>query len=115
MNASKRPSSKQSPATERKATAPVRMGMTRPSLFTAGDEMRSLFVGGLLAALALVAYLPVYSAGYIWDDDFYILRNRTLTNPDGLRQIWFEPRATPQYYPLVHSAFRIEHRLWGDH
>src|SRR5207248_7296885 len=28
--------------------------------------------------------------------------------------IWTEPGATQQYYPVAHSAFWIEHRLWGD-
>jgi Tfp pilus assembly protein PilF len=51
--------------------------------------------------------------GFIWDDDAYVTENRTLDSLDGLRQIWFEPRATPQYYPLVHTTFWLEHRLWG--
>lgn len=29
-------------------------------------------------------------------------------------RIWTEPTATQQYYPLLHSAFWVEHRLWGD-
>jgi len=33
---------------------------------------------------------------------------------DGLRRIWFEIGATQQYYPLLHSAFWIEHLAWGD-
>ena len=32
----------------------------------------------------------------------------------GLYRIWFELGATQQYYPLLHSAFWVEHRLWGD-
>ena len=32
----------------------------------------------------------------------------------GLYRIWFDVGATLQYYPLVHSAFWLEHRLWGD-
>ncbi|MGA7382829.1 MAG: tetratricopeptide repeat protein [Terriglobales bacterium] len=32
----------------------------------------------------------------------------------GLWRIWFELGATQQYYPLLYSAFWIEHRLWGD-
>jgi len=32
----------------------------------------------------------------------------------GLGRIWFELGATQQYYPVLHSAFWIEHRLWGD-
>ena len=29
-----------------------------------------------------------------------------------MRQIWFEPTAIPQYYPLVHTSFRIEYGFW---
>ena len=29
-------------------------------------------------------------------------------------RIWSELGATQQYYPLLHSAFWLEHRLWGD-
>lgn len=32
----------------------------------------------------------------------------------GLARIWFEPGATQQYYPLLHSAFWFEYQLWGD-
>lgn len=32
----------------------------------------------------------------------------------GLRRIWLDPSAAPQYYPVLHTAFWIEHRLWGD-
>jgi Flp pilus assembly protein TadD len=32
----------------------------------------------------------------------------------GLWRIWTELGATQQYYPLLHSAFWLEHRLWGD-
>src|SRR6185369_12767953 len=29
-------------------------------------------------------------------------------------RIWFDLGATQQYYPVTHSAFWIEHRVWGD-
>jgi protein O-mannosyl-transferase len=32
----------------------------------------------------------------------------------GLWRIWFDLGATQQYYPLLHSLFWVEHRLWGD-
>ncbi|HEX3731013.1 MAG TPA: tetratricopeptide repeat protein, partial [Opitutaceae bacterium] len=32
----------------------------------------------------------------------------------GLLRIWFKVGATEQYYPVLHSAFWLEHRLWGD-
>src|SRR5262249_45486376 len=31
----------------------------------------------------------------------------------GLGRIWFEPQASPQYYPLVFTSFWIENKLWG--
>jgi tetratricopeptide (TPR) repeat protein len=31
-----------------------------------------------------------------------------------LGRIWFQIGATQQYYPVLHSAFWLEHRLWGD-
>jgi hypothetical protein len=67
----------------------------------------------LLLAVTLVAYRPVWDAGFIWDDDAYITQNPTLHDVDGLRRIWFEVGSTPQYYPLVHTVFWIERHLWG--
>jgi Tfp pilus assembly protein PilF len=70
-------------------------------------------VGLLLAALTLAAYASVLHAGFIWDDDGHVTR-ADLRPLHGLWRIWFEPGATQQYYPLLHSAFWLEHRLWGD-
>jgi tetratricopeptide (TPR) repeat protein len=61
----------------------------------------------------LVAYLPAVRGGFVWDDDAHVTRP-DLRSLDGLRRIWFELGATQQYYPLLHSAFWFEHRLWGD-
>lgn len=65
-----------------------------------------------LAAAVLLAYLPVWQAGFIWDDDAH-LTPPALRSLSGLGRIWTEPGATQQYYPLLHSLFWIEHRLWG--
>jgi tetratricopeptide (TPR) repeat protein len=74
----------------------------------------------LLRAIALFLitfvayiYIPWSRAGFIWDDDAYIENNQTLRTTGGLRQIWFEPGATPQYYPLVFTSFWVEYHLWG--
>lgn len=61
----------------------------------------------------MAAYYPVFSAGYIWDDDFYLTENLLLNTIGGLWRIWSEPTASPQYYPLVFTSFWIEKRLWG--
>src|SRR5438046_7687303 len=75
-------------------------------------------VGGVLPALALAllvvaAYLPALHAGFIWDDDAYVTANATLRTLDGLRRIWLEPGAVPQYYPVTFTSFWLEYRLWG--
>jgi hypothetical protein len=67
----------------------------------------------LLVGAVLVAYLPALGAGFVWDDDAHVTRP-DLRSLDGLWRIWSEPGATQQYYPLLHSAFWIEHRLWGN-
>ena len=97
------------PPPERLAGAPLAGGGVRPS--------RRLVAAGLLLLFACtaLAYLPALRAGFlpIWDDGEYVLNNTLLRSGDGLRRIWLEPRATPQYYPLVHTSFWVEHRLWG--
>ena len=67
----------------------------------------------LIFVVTFLAYLPALSAGFIWDDDGHVTR-ADLRPVAGLFRIWFEPGATQQYYPLLHSAFWLEHFLWGD-
>jgi tetratricopeptide (TPR) repeat protein len=69
--------------------------------------------GLFFLCLVAVAYSPVVHSGFIWDDDSYVTENLTLRDLHGLRQIWFTPAATPQYYPLVHTSFWLEYHLWG--
>ncbi|MBI2825874.1 MAG: tetratricopeptide repeat protein [Planctomycetia bacterium] len=68
---------------------------------------------GLLIAMTVAVYLPALAADFIWDDETYIINNPHLRSLDGLRRIWFHLGATPQYYPLVHTAFWFEYHLWG--
>jgi tetratricopeptide (TPR) repeat protein len=70
-------------------------------------------LGLLLVAATILAYQPVWHAGFIWDDDGHITAPE-LRSVNGLARIWMQPGATQQYYPLVHSVFWVEHRLWGD-
>jgi len=66
-----------------------------------------------LLGMVVVAYAPVYRAGFIWDDDDYVIENSTLRDAAGLWRIWTDPAATPQYYPLVHTTFWLEYQIWG--
>jgi tetratricopeptide (TPR) repeat protein len=74
---------------------------------------RPLWLCAMIFAAAVAVYLPALPGGFIWDDDANVTA-RALQSVDGLRRIWFEPGATQQYYPVLHSAFWLEHRLWGD-
>ncbi len=67
----------------------------------------------LLIAATLLAYLPVWRAGFIWDDDAYVTQNTKLHSLEGLRQIW--AGATQQYYPLVYTSFWLEYHFWQLH
>jgi tetratricopeptide (TPR) repeat protein len=73
---------------------------------------------GLLCVLivfaTLIAYFPALSADFIWDDKPGHVTKPELQSLDGLKRIWTELGATQQYYPLLHTAFWVEHQLWGD-
>src|ERR1043165_8747849 len=71
------------------------------------------WLAALLVGATLVSYAPALLSGFIWDDDSYVTENPTLESVSGLARIWFVPDALPQYYPLVHTTFWIEHHLWG--
>jgi len=66
----------------------------------------------VLAAAALGAYWPVLHNGFVWDDDRYIQGNVQLLTARGLGRIWFSIGSEPQYYPLTHTTFWLEYRLW---
>ena len=63
--------------------------------------------------MTLLAYLPALQAGFIWNDSEYVTAPE-LRSVEGFWRIWFEMGATEQYYPFLHSAFWLEHKLWGD-
>ncbi len=68
----------------------------------------------LVTGLVAACYLPALPGGMLWDDPAHV------TPPDlrswhGLARIWTDLGATQQYYPVLYSAFWVEHRLWSDH
>jgi tetratricopeptide (TPR) repeat protein len=67
----------------------------------------------LIVCAALLAYWPALQGTLLWDDGSHVTRP-ALESLHGLWRIWFDLGATQQYYPLLHSAFWLEHRLWGD-
>jgi tetratricopeptide (TPR) repeat protein len=70
------------------------------------------YLWGICLVLAVfLTYLPVWHAGFIWDDDAHVTANPCIIGPLGLKEIWTTHRAC--YYPLVLTSFWIENALWG--
>jgi tetratricopeptide (TPR) repeat protein len=67
----------------------------------------------ILAAVTFVAYEPAWNGAPIWDDNGHLTKPE-LRSLHGLEEIWFHLGATQQYYPMVHSVFWLESRLWGN-
>jgi hypothetical protein len=65
----------------------------------------------LLIAAVFLAYIPVWRAGYLWDDDLVLTANPCIVGPLGLKEIW--TTAAADICPLTLTTFWIEHKLWG--
>ncbi|MGD0351145.1 MAG: tetratricopeptide repeat protein [Verrucomicrobiota bacterium] len=81
---------------------------SRPQLWL-NDRLWGVF----LIVVTLVVYLPAWNGKPVWDDDVHLTRP-ALQSLHGLVRIWCDLKATPQYYPLVHSVFWVEHKLWDE-
>src|SRR5262245_4671616 len=77
------------------------------------EQWRAIAFAALLVAATLFAYRPAWHGAPVWADDAHLTRAE-LQSVEGLHRIWFELGATQQYYPVVHSAFWVMHRAWGD-
>jgi tetratricopeptide (TPR) repeat protein len=90
-------------------------GSSVPSAAARGgrDRWRGLGFAAAIVVVTLLAYWPSLGGGFLWDDDGHVTP-AALRSVDGLRRIWTVPGATQQYYPMLHTAFWVEHRLWGD-
>src|SRR4051812_4409306 len=90
---------------------------SKPKVTPADDPpsgaRRNWIVLGLVLLVTALAYLPAMNGNRLWDDDAHITRPK-LQSTAGFYRIWFDLGATQQYYPLLHSAFWLEHKLWGD-
>ncbi len=77
-------------------------------------NLRDLGLAALVICLTFGAYLPSLGGEFIWNDSDYVTAP-ALRSLAGLGAIWFRLGATEQYYPLLHSFFWVQHRLFGDH
>jgi tetratricopeptide (TPR) repeat protein len=94
-----------SPARKRTAAAAVRR---RPEEVL----VENLFYGGLLFFLAIIVYVRVFHAGFIWDDDQLLTANQQVQSPDGWWKLWVQP-AGADYFPLTMTSLWAEWPFWG--
>jgi len=64
-----------------------------------------------LVLAVLLAYLPVRTAGFIWDDDAHLTENPCIIGPLGFGEIWTSAEAN--YFPLVLTNLWVQHAFWG--
>jgi tetratricopeptide (TPR) repeat protein len=76
--------------------------------------LRQFALAVALCGATFAAYFPSLAGELIWNDLDYVTKP-ALRSLAGLGRIWTEPGATEQYYPLLHSAFWLQFRLWGLH
>jgi len=87
----------------------------RTSPLAKGDEggrFRPFWPLALLVGMTIGAYLPLWRAGFIWDDDSMLTSNPMIRASNGLYQFWLTRNAT-DYWPVTYSTLWLEWRLWG--
>ena len=63
--------------------------------------------------LAVVVFIPAFSASFLWDDAIII---GFLEQGTGFSDIWLNPSRIEfedHYWPVVYTTFWVEHMLWG--
>lgn len=79
---------------------------------SAETSRRDLWFALLLIAATFLAYQPAWNGAAVFDDHDH-LTPAELQSLEGLGRIWSEFGVVPQYYPVFHSAFWFQCKLWG--
>ena len=101
----------------RKGKAGRKGGSTKIITASVGDQgpsswWRHDWLWGLtLILFVILAYTPIWHAGFIWDDDTILTANPCIVGPLGLKEIWTTSAA--DICPLTITTFWVEHALWG--
>ena len=70
----------------------------------------------LLSLLTLLAFSPVFNAGFIWDD-YLIIDNPHMQSLGGLKTIWTNPLQNmdeAHYWPLFYTTYWLEYQVYGN-
>ncbi|HEY1661143.1 MAG TPA: tetratricopeptide repeat protein [Verrucomicrobiae bacterium] len=55
---------------------------------------------------------PSNQLGFVWDDDVLCVANPLIKSPHGWYEVW-TTKKTPDYFPVMSSAFWVQWRMWG--
>ena len=99
--------SNESGAIRASATAAAPGGGNEPAASLGCWSGRAWLFGAVLVAATVLAYVPVWRAGFIWDDDTVLLQNAVIQTPAGLARLWSSD------FPLSTTTLWLEWRLWG--
>lgn len=78
-----------------------------------GFPNRTWWLAFLLLGGTVLVYLPVWRAGFIWDDRGFTVDNPLIRRAGGLWRFWFSTKPV-DYYPMTSTMWWIEWRLWGE-
>jgi tetratricopeptide (TPR) repeat protein len=73
---------------------------------------RSWVLALLLVSATIIAYSPVWHAGFVWDDRTFVVDNPLIHRADGLYRFWFTTQPE-DYYPVTSTMWWLEWRVWG--
>lgn len=98
----------------RKHKSPVKL--RGADISNPGPRFHTGLTAAALVVMTLLAYGPVYTAGFVWDDHPALHNNPLLQIPGGLGLIWTTVGRIPNeshYWPIVYTFYWLEVRLWG--
>jgi tetratricopeptide (TPR) repeat protein len=95
-----------------KPTARKKSKPAAPARTHEEEVIANFFLGVLLCLLVVVVYYPVFTAGFVWDDDQLLTANPQVHAANGWWTLWLRPE-TADYFPLTSTTLWIEWRIWG--
>jgi tetratricopeptide (TPR) repeat protein len=92
-----------------KKNPPVAKASAKPVAKEAGSS----WMIAVTLILVLIAYIPVFNAGFVnWDDDDYVVKNKTITSFSNMGSILTVP-VQGNYHPLTMLSLALNYAISG--
>jgi tetratricopeptide (TPR) repeat protein len=107
-----KPHRKTSRATQAQALLPANQP---PAVSPVVCDRSRWLVPLLLLAATLASYLPCLNGDFIWDDGAWTTKSEYyLRDLRGLWEIWTNPTAMQQYFPVTATSFWLDWHFWRE-